>query len=133
MNRCFVIVVLVCVCTACDRPVAPQRAATPKDAIDRLMTQVPFEFCPSYMYVPVDLPTNAAPTKVIAALAKRGEFGVLRISRFQTLEIRNVRSLQEGAESFHYSAALLDTDLGQMILLLSPETGGWYYKFYDAK
>ncbi len=97
------------------------------------MTQVPFEDCPSYLFMPVDLPATAAPTEVIDALSKRGTFRDDQITSFKTLEVRRVHSLQKGAESVYYSAVLMDSNLGRKVVLLQPESHGWYYKIYDAK
>jgi hypothetical protein len=97
------------------------------------MTQVPFEDCPSYLFVPVDLPASAAPPEVIDALSKRGTLRDDQITSFKILETRRVHSQQKGAESVYYFAVLMDTNLGRKILLLQPESHGWYYKFYDAK
>jgi hypothetical protein len=106
---------------------------TDRDPIDRLMTQVPFEDCPSYPFVPVDLPATATPAEVIDALSKRGTLRDDQIASFKILETRRVHSKQKGAESDFYSAVLMDTNLGRKILLLQPGSHGWYFKFYDAK
>ena len=103
------------------------------DPIERLMSQVPFEDCASYLYQPVSLPATASPKEVIAALSKRGTFRDQRITDFTILEVRKVHSLQEGATSVFYSAVLMDSNLGRKIVLLQPESLGWYYKTYDAK
>ena len=97
------------------------------------MTQVPFEDCPSYLYVPVELATNSAPAEVIEALSKRGTLRDNRITRFKILGIRKVHSSQEGARDSYYSAVVLDTNLGRKIALLQPQSSAWYYKLYDAQ
>lgn len=106
---------------------------THNDPIERLMTQVPFEDCASYMFQPVSLPVTASPQQVIAALSKRGTFRYDQITNFTILEVRKVHSQQEGAKSVFYSAVLIDSNLGRKIVLLQPENIGWYYKIYDAK
>ncbi len=106
----------------CSRPPAG-RSSTPGDPIDHLMTQVPFEDCPSYLYVTVDVPTNSSPTEVLGALSKRGTLRDIRITRFTILEVRRVHSTQEGAQDVYYSAVLMDTNLGRKIALLQPQSG----------
>jgi PBP1b-binding outer membrane lipoprotein LpoB len=103
------------------------------DPIDRLMTQVPFEDVPSYLIQPVAVPVTASPTEVIDALSKRGTLHYDQITRFKILEVRKVHSQQKGAESVYYSAVLMDSNLGRKIVLLQPDSHGWYYKIYDAK
>jgi hypothetical protein len=132
MRLLLVINSVVVLFMGCSRPLAGQGSA-PGDPIDRLMTQVPFEDCPSYLYVPVDLPTNSSPTEVLEALSRRGTLRGSRITRFRVLEVRRVHSTQEGAKDVHYSAVLMDTNLGRKIALLQPQTGGWYYKIYDVR
>jgi hypothetical protein len=132
MKLLLVIASVVLLFSACSRPLAPQSSRS-GDPIERLMMQVPFEDCPSYLYVPVDLSTNSAPTEVIEALSKRGTLRDNRITRFKVLEIRSVHSSQEGARDCYYSAIVLDTNLGRKIALLQPQSGGWYYKIYDAQ
>jgi hypothetical protein len=97
------------------------------------MTQVPFEDCPSYLYSPVDVPTNSPPTEVLGALSKRGSLRDNRITRFRILEVRRAHSAQEGAQHFYYSAVLMDTNRGRKIALLQPQSVGWYYKIYDVR
>ncbi len=131
MKLLLVISSVVVLSMGCSRPIAPANSA-PGGPIDRLMTQVPFEDCPSYLYVPVDVPTNSPPTDVLRALSKRGTFRDNRITRFTVLEVRRVHSAQEGAQDIYYSAVLMDTNRGRKILLLRPESNGWYYKMYDT-
>jgi hypothetical protein len=106
---------------------------SPHDPIDRLMAEVPYERVPSYMYVPVKLPTTAKPEEIVSALSSRDEF---RDSRIKILEVRQTHTSprsQDGALVQHFTAVLVDTVKGRKILLLKPEQSGWYYKFYDAK
>src|SRR5438105_1410116 len=132
MKLLLVIGSIVFVALGCSRSVVPQGTRA-GDPIGRLMTQVPFEDCPSYLYVPVDLPTNSAASEVIAALSKRGTLHDNRISRFKILDARKVHSAQEGARDVYYFAVLLDTNRGRKIALLQPQAGGWYYKIYDVR
>lgn len=132
MKLLLVISSVLLLCVGCSRSIERQSSAT-GDPIDRLMTQVPFEDCPSYLYVPVDVPTNSSPSEVLAALSKRGTLRDNGINRFKVLESRRVHSTQEGAQSIYYSAVLLDTNLGRKVVLLQPQRGGWYYKVYDTR
>ena len=108
------------------------------DPFDRVMDYVSHESVPSYMFVSVQLPANATPQQLISALTVRGEFGRLNIysGSIKIVETRSVNTAPPMLEA--YTAVLLDTNLGQKIVLLQPENfksgwHGWYWKIYDVK
>ena len=108
-----------------------QRAAPP-DAIDRLMVKVAQEQVPSYLYQSIKLPATASPEQLVSALSKSGDmyWTGMKITSFKIVKVRAAHDNWK-----HYTAVLLDTNVGQKILLLSPEPdgSGWYHKLYDAK
>jgi hypothetical protein len=111
-----------------------RRIASP-DAIDNLMVEVAHEEVPSYLYQSIKLPATATPEQLVSALSKGGDmyWTGMKITSFK---IVNVRAAQSGPDAWeHYTAVLLDTNVGQKILLLRPEPdgSGWYHKLYDAK
>src|ERR1022692_145586 len=102
-----------------------------RDPFDRVMDYVSHESVPSYMFVAVQLPATATPEQLIHALTVRGEFGRLNIysGSIKIVETRTVNT--EPPMKDAYTAILLDTNLGQKIVLLQPENfkrgwGGWY-------
>jgi len=95
-----------------------------QDSIDSLMKRVESESVPSYLFAPIQLPTNATPEQCIAVLTSRGDVHVQKI-----LEVRPAHTSQE-----NFTAVLFDSDAGQKIVLLRPlHTNDWYFKIYDAK
>lgn len=108
-----------------------------QDPIDRLVNKVSHESVPSYIFRPINLPATATPKELIAAIYKRGVVYSPGFA-FATYEIVEVREVQIEPPRRKFTAVLLDTDLGQKIVLLQPlgnETNwhGWYYRTYDAK
>jgi hypothetical protein len=113
------------------------------DPIDRLMTEIPHEFTPSYPYRPIQLPETATPEQLISALAERGtqDLGHFDFTGYKILETRKTHTkLGPNDEQFieNYIAVLLDTRLGQKIVVFKPQNrngtwSGWYYKTYDAR
>ncbi len=108
-----------------------------RDPIDRLVAEVSNEGPTFYMFAPVQLPATASPKELISALTVRGEFGSRQITS-TSIKILQIRAVHIGPDSQDYTAVLLDTNLGQKIVLLQPQSlngkwRGWYYKVYDAK
>jgi hypothetical protein len=128
MRAISFIVMMVLVLLGCSR----------SDPFNRVMDYVSHESVPSYMFVPVQLPATASPEQLISALIVRGEFGRLNIysGSIKILQTRAVHTVPPMLES--YTAVLLDTNLGQKIVLLQPQSfdgkwHGWYWKIYDVK
>ena len=97
-----------------------------QDPIDRLMRRVETESVPSYLFQPIELPTNATPDQCIAVLTKRGEIHVQTV-----LETRPAHTAYES-----FTAVRFESDAGQKIVLLQPlpkSTNRWYYRIYDIK
>jgi hypothetical protein len=108
-----------------------------RDPFDKVMDYVSHESVPSYMFVPVQLPATASPEQLISALTVRGEFGHLNIysGSIKILQTRSVHTTPPMSKN--YTAVLLDTNLGQKMVLLQPQTfngtwHGWYWKIYDV-
>jgi hypothetical protein len=104
-----------------------------RDPIDRLMTEVPYEDVPSYLYMPIKLPAAASPQRLLSALSNRFEF---QGKQLKILGVRRTHTAPRPEDKIpfeYFTAMLLDTDQGRKILLLQPRPGGWYYKFYDPK
>jgi hypothetical protein len=102
------------------------------------MDYVSHETVPSYMFMPIQLPATASPEQLISTLTVRGEFGRLNIysGSIKILQTRSVHTTPPISEA--YTAVLLDTNLGQKIVLLQPQNfkgkwHGWYWKVYDVK
>ena len=118
---------------------------SPVDPIDALMSELPYQMVPSYMFVPIPLPPSASPDSVVHELESTGIFSHKGIGRYTTLQTRSVhttprdRDLREGMHVEYYTAVLLDTDAGRKIVLLRPLKGrsghdeGWYYRIYSTK
>jgi hypothetical protein len=123
MRALYFIAVIAFVLLGCSR----------SDPFDRVMDYVSHESVPSYMFVPVQLPATATPEQLIHALTVRGEFGRLNIysGSIKIVETRSVHTAPPMLEA--YTAILLDTNLGQKIVLLKPMSHGWYWKIYDVK
>jgi hypothetical protein len=116
MKPAFIIIAVAALFLGCSR----------QDPIDRLMTRVETEPVPSYLFQPIQLPTNATPDQCIAVLTKRGEVHVQKI-----LETRPAHTAYES-----FTAVRFESDAGQKILLLQPlpkSTNRWYYRIYDVK
>lgn len=109
-----------------------------RDPIARLVHQVSYEDVASYPFNAIQLPPTATPEQLITALSKRSVLDLGRFD-FHTYKISEIRPVQtEGPLVMRYTAVLLDTELGQKIVLLRPmQSGtnwyGWYYRTYDAK
>jgi hypothetical protein len=106
------------------------RNPAPQDPFDHVVYKVEHEVVPSYPFVPIDLPATASPEQLISALSVRGDFQYRHISRFSISEVRAV-----DISSRQHTAALLDTNRGQMFVLLHYDGDGygWYFKIYEAK
>jgi len=111
-----------------------------RDPFDRVMDYVSHEWIPSYLYMPIDLPATASPPQLISALKVRGEFDYANVDggSIKIVETRSVHVAPPIAQA--YTAVLLDTDHGQMIVLFQPEPlhpkgkwQSWYWKIYDVK
>src|ERR1700722_13262197 len=109
-----------------------------RDPIDRLVRKVSHENVPSYPFKRIELPATATPEQLISALSKRSalDLGHFDFTSYKISQIRPV--LTEAPMSETFTAVLLDTSLGQKIVLLRPmQSGtnfeGWYYRTYDAK
>jgi hypothetical protein len=130
MKLFFSIVAVAVVLLGCSQ------RATSSDVIDRLMVQVAHETVGSYLFVPIDLPATASPEQLVSALSKRGDFGSRQIQSFKIVKIRPAQS---GPDDWQrYTAVLLDTNVGQKIVLLRQELAkdkwyGWYFNIYDVK
>ncbi len=110
----------------------------PRDPVDRLMHRVSNETVWSYPFKAIDLPATATPEELVAALSKRRvlELGHFEFRGYKISQIRSVQT--EPPESDKYTAVVLETSLGQKIVLLQPiqrgtNWGGWYYETYDAE
>ena len=109
-----------------------------QDPIERLMHRVSHESFPSYPFKRIELPATATPEQLIAALSKRSvlDLGHFDFTSYKISEIRSVQTEPPMSQTF--TAVLLDTSLGQKIVLLRPMGSGtnfegWYYRAYDAK
>jgi hypothetical protein len=106
------------------------------DPIDRVTDEVHHGFVPSYTFAPIDLPQTATPAELISAIFKRSawESGLFDFTSYKILQIRSVPA--EFPSLPNYTAVLLDTNLGQKVVLLQPlqeksRWHGWYYKIYE--
>ena len=109
-----------------------------RDPIDRLVHEVSHEDVPSYPFRPIDLPATATPAQLVSALSKRSalDLGHFDFGSYKISEIRPVQTEPPMSEAF--TAVLLDTSVGQKIVLLRPmqrgtNWAGWYYRTYDSK
>jgi len=82
----------------------------------------------SIPFRPIDLPTNAPPEKLIAALSNRGDFTNVTI-----IEIREVQEIFDVPRGRHHTAVLLNSNTGQKIVLFQRQSDGWEYEIHDAK
>jgi hypothetical protein len=109
-----------------------------RDPIDRLIDEMSHETVLSHPFRPINLLAAASPEQVVAALSKSGDMSweVQRITSYKIVEIRAVHSGPH--DSQQYTAVLLDTNVGQKIVLLRPlhgkgEWSGWYHWTRDVK
>jgi hypothetical protein len=107
-----------------------------QDPIDRLMTELPYEDVPSYLFLSIKLPETATPEQLLSALSNRGYFQQEDITSFSILEKKDTHTVPPtgwGEKPEPYTAVLLKTDAGQKIMLFrSRDSRGWYYKMYDV-
>lgn len=79
----------------------------------------------------IDLPKTATPDEVLAQLFKMTTFGESRITSFKILETKEVTI--RGPLPDTYTAVLIDSDLGQKIVLFQHiKPHRWWTKVYDA-
>jgi hypothetical protein len=103
----------------------------PRDPINRLMAEVPYETVESYMYRPIELPATAKPEQLFSALSKGGDLQGARI-----LEVRPTHTRPHPQDKIpvqDFTAVLFGSVHGRKILLLQPQKLGWYHKVYDVK
>jgi hypothetical protein len=104
--------------------------------IDRVMDEVSHEQVVSYAFNPIKLPNSATPQQLITALSKRSapELGYFDFTSYKILQIRPVQTTPPFEK---FTAVLLDTNLGQKVVLFRPmgngtNSIGWYYRRFDA-
>jgi len=105
------------------------------------------EFMPSEMDSPIRLPATAEPGQVVTELFKRRGAVSVPVDRHKILAVREVclaraatKDFVDGAQyeryrnSMTYTAALVDTDLGQKIVLFKHVslTNGWWIRVFDV-
>ena len=104
--------------------------AAPPDPIDQLVARLS---SPAYnqhwvngTYPPVNLPATASPEEVIRQVFAKIGFHNGTVHRHEILETRQVR-IPGGAPSHVYTAVLVETNLGRMIVLLQPESPTFWW------
>ena len=103
-------------------------ASAATDPIDRLVSSLPSNgLWINGLFPKITLPDTANPSQVVAACMVNAH-----IERYSILAVRNVTI---AGVSERYVAALVDSNVGQKVVLLrysSPDIG-WWTRVYDAK
>ena len=115
------------------------RSPASPDAIDLRMLRLSEEAIVSYVFQPIDLPRSASPQQLVAALSKRYDlhWSDLKIATYKIVKVVDAELGARG--SARYTVVLLDTNIGQKIVLFQPMTntggkwGGWYNRICDTK
>ncbi|MDY0150230.1 MAG: hypothetical protein RBT03_09115 [Kiritimatiellia bacterium] len=82
----------------------------------------------------IDLPENAAPEKVIAQAIQKQPFDQGLIKTYTILETRPVMLSDLSGNPTEYTAAHIESDLGEKVLIFNFKTFGyWWIRFYDPK
>ena len=107
-------------------------AADEPDAIDRLIARLDMSVWLNGGAPPIDLPENAAPEKVIAQAIQKQPFDQGMIKTYTVLETRMVMLSDMGGNPTEYTAAHIESDLGEKVLIFNFKTFGyWWARFYD--
>jgi len=122
------LLVLVVVLTSCGTPPSP--AGDPIADLVQRLNATHNGLWTNGLYPIIDLPPDAEIEEVIAEAVKLCGFDQGHIETYRIQEVRQVQ-LDVGGSMETYSAALLHTDLGTMILLCIPEPNNrWWSRFY---
>jgi hypothetical protein len=80
----------------------------------------------------IDLPEIAAPEEVLRTALEKLGFDSGKVRQYKPLETRRVNI--RGSLPNSYTAMLVDTDLGQKVVLIkyAGPTVGWWSRVYDA-
>ena len=82
----------------------------------------------------IDLPDNATAEAVISQAIQRQPFDQGMIKTYTVLETRQVMLSDLSGHPIEYTAAWIESDLGQKVLIFNFKTFGyWWTRFYDLK
>ena len=82
----------------------------------------------------IDLPDNATAEEVIAQAVQKQPFDQGLIKTYKILETRTVILSDLGGIPTEYTAAHIESDLGEKVLIFNFKTFGyWWTRFYDSK
>jgi hypothetical protein len=107
-------------------------AAMTNNPIDILVAQLSNDhFWQNGVFPVINLPETASPNEVIAQCFKMTGFNEGRIKTYKILETKTVRI--PGSLPVTYTAALVDSDLGQKIVLIKHiQPDHWWTRVYNA-
>jgi|SRR5882672_6033442 len=131
MIRFFFISSLALLLSGCTK--ADIGAPPPIDPINRFVASYT-NLQGSFVWYSTDVSSSASAEEALAKLATAG-LQLPRITNFTVVEVRALRPQEPRlAERLTNSvAALVDTEIGQKIILLRKLSGEWSYHVYDAK
>jgi hypothetical protein len=85
------------------------------------------------LYPMLGLPESASPEQILERVFQKTGFDRGHVSSYKILEVRQVRI--PGSLPDRYTAALVQTDLGEKIVLFKYDgqaAGGWWSRVYEA-
>jgi hypothetical protein len=111
-----------------------QNAIAFSDPINRFVADYPNREWPSIAYHATGVPSSTDPREAIAKLRQTG-IHEPPITNLALIELRELHPRDRLAARLltNHVAALVDTEIGQRIVLLRPSSGDWCYHVYDAK
>jgi hypothetical protein len=104
------------------------------DPISRFVTDYPNHEGVSIVYHSTGVPSSMDPHEAIAKLSTTG-IAQHRITNFTLVELRELHPQDRDIAGLltNSVAALIDTEIGQRIVLLTPMSDEWCYHVYDWK
>lgn len=124
---------LICLCVLVCHLSKAQATNKAPDAIDWLTAEFGTSGWPNFPTQWVDLPETASAEEVVSNVAQVRWIDQA-LKNYKILDVRQVHPFPPHPTT--YTAVLVQTDIGQKIVLFRYERGqlaGWWYRVYDAK
>jgi len=83
------------------------------------------------LYPTIDLPVTATTSDVLDEAIKKTGFAEGHIKKYRIITTRKL-ILYDG-NTHEYTAVMIDSDLGDKIILMRHNGGGWWTRFYNPK
>jgi hypothetical protein len=132
INRALFISALMLVLAGCTKS-APT-TIVPVDPISRFVAGFTNIVFASMVYSSTGVNSSASPQAALTELAKSG-LGMPRITNFNVVEVRALHPQEPLAARLltNSVAVLVDSEVGQRIILLKPLPGEWGYHVYEPR